>query len=214
MEKKQKCCAVTARRSRRDHLMAHASVMPFAVASDAAIEAGIDPETAANGSSRSTLLWRRHAQYRSHQAGSRFRADPRQSRDQHHGTSWRPSIINRYLFALEAALQLRDKFGSEITALTTVDAERRAEPGVQILRTNPLANHGGGNEPDLPSVMTAALRAALGPIVKNGARRRPTSRSVEMRRARLAGRQAGLCAGATCREGGAGGSPPSSRWRC
>ncbi|KRR17550.1 hypothetical protein CQ14_39945 [Bradyrhizobium lablabi] len=70
------------------------------------------------------------------------------------------------MFALEAALQLRDKFGSEITALTTVDAERRAEPGVQILRTNPLVNHGAGNEPDLPSVMTADLRAALGPIVK------------------------------------------------
>ncbi|KRR13469.1 hypothetical protein CQ10_39015 [Bradyrhizobium valentinum] len=74
------------------------------------------------------------------------------SRDQRHRASGGASIISRYaLFALEAALQSRDKFGGEIAALTTVDAERRAERGVQMLRTKLpcLVSHGGSNQPDL-----------------------------------------------------------------
>ncbi|WP_446479901.1 hypothetical protein [Bradyrhizobium hereditatis] len=43
-----------------------------------------------------------------------------------------------------------DKFGGEITTLTTVDAERRAERGVQKLRAKLLVNHGGSNQPNLP----------------------------------------------------------------
>ncbi|WP_245320078.1 hypothetical protein [Bradyrhizobium sp. LMTR 3] len=39
---------------------------------------------------------------------------------------------------------MRDKFGGEITALTTVDAECCAKPGVQMWRTRllNLANYG------------------------------------------------------------------------
>lgn len=56
---------------------------------------------------------------RLHQAGSRLRADPRAPVTNTIMRQGVPTIINPYdLFALEAALELRDRFGGEITVLT------------------------------------------------------------------------------------------------